>query len=140
VPTPPVWAYNSLEPFEVNMVDSLKRTSLGSSKSPGWILKQCSVELASVSDILNLSFSTGILPAQWLTSIVTPIPKVSQPEPINVSDPYNLCHSHNQSTNREIRCETIHCETPCIKASDISNQITFRLNGSSATALTRQFT
>ena len=80
VPTPTDFdpaVYSSLEPFEVErMLASLKRTSPGPSSPPCWVLKQCSVELADpVCKLLNLSFSTGNLPAQWLTSIVTPVLK-----------------------------------------------------------------
>jgi len=74
VPTPPVRAYNSLEPYEVEqMLASLKHTSPRPNSPPCWVLKQCSVELAGpVCNILNLSFSTGTLPAQWLTYLSLP--------------------------------------------------------------------
>ena len=33
-----------------------------------------------IAGILNLSFSSGRVPQQWLCAIVTPVPKIPQPQ------------------------------------------------------------
>ena len=138
VPTPSDFnaaCYYPIEPFEVErMLASLKRTSPGPSSPPCWVLKQCSVELADpVCKLLNLSFSTGKLPAQWLTSIVTPVPKVSQPKTVNDFRPISvtpiICRlAEKLVVRRWLR--------PAINPSDICDQFAFRPTGSTTTALT----
>ena len=43
---------------------------------PYWVLKECSDEFASVVfEVFIRSFQTGTVPTEWLTAVVTPIPK-----------------------------------------------------------------
>jgi hypothetical protein len=59
---------------------SHRPTSAGPNSLPVWVLKSCSVELAEpICHVLNLTFSTGKLHSHWLESLVTPGPKVSNP-------------------------------------------------------------
>ena len=59
--------------------------SSGYSELPCWVLKQCSYELASiVTAIFNKSFQTGTVPTDWLTAVVTPVPK--KPVPLALHD------------------------------------------------------
>lgn len=51
-------------------------TSCGPDNIPSIILKECAAELAvSLTNIFNLSLSTGTFPTEWRTSYVTPIYK-----------------------------------------------------------------
>ena len=51
--------------------------------------RACSYEIADiVADILNLSFASGTVPKQWLSAVVTPVPKpktLSDYRPISVT-------------------------------------------------------
>ena len=59
--------------------------SSGYSDLPCWVFKQCSYELASiVTAIFNKSFQTGTVPIDWLTAVVTPVPK--KPCPSGLAD------------------------------------------------------
>ena len=80
------FTYTPLHPYEVHdLLSKLNQTSPGPCSLPHWILKQCSVELAEpICHILNASLSTGNLPSQWLSSLVSPVPKI--PHPKSVSD------------------------------------------------------
>ena len=70
-----------------------------------WLFQKCSFELAgTVTSILNKSFSTGTVPHQWLTAVVTPVPKKSNPT--ELSD-YRPCHPYNVQTGREDFCPTM---------------------------------
>jgi hypothetical protein len=127
-------AYNSLEPFEVErMLASLKRTSAGPNSPPCWVLKQCSVELADpICKLLNLSLSTGKLPAQWLTSTVTPVPKVPQPKTINDFRPISVTPTICRLAKKLVVRRWLR---PAIKTYDICDQFAFRPTGSTTTAL-----
>ena len=53
-----------------------------------WLFCTCSYELAGVTaDLLNLSFRSGRVPETWLSAIVTPVPKVLQPQQLSDSRP-----------------------------------------------------
>jgi len=48
--------------------------------------------------LLTNLFSTGTVPSQWLTAVVTPVPKKSNPTELsdyrpNISHPYNVQNS-----------------------------------------------
>ena len=63
------------------LLRKLKNTSPGNDAIPCWVFKSCSYELAAiVSYLIKKSFATGTVPASWHTAIVTPIPKVSNPQ------------------------------------------------------------
>ena len=48
-------------------------------------ISACLYELADViAHIYNSSLSTGVVPSQWLTAVITPVPKI--PNPGTLSD------------------------------------------------------
>ena len=65
------------------LLSKIRHTSSGLDdlpKLPYWLFQKCSFALAGiVTSLLNKSFSTGTVPSQWLTAVVTPIPKKSSP-------------------------------------------------------------
>jgi len=116
------------------MLTSLKHTSPGPNSPPCWVLKQCSVELAGpVRNILNLPFSTGTLPTQWLTSIVTPVPKVPQPKTINDFRPVSVIPIISRLAEKLIVRRWLR---QSIKPSYICDQFAFRPTGSTTTVFT----
>ena len=71
-----------VEPWEV--YNELKRISVsksgGSDNLPDRILKEFAYELSiPVTDIINTSFSQGIVPVQWKQAKIVPIPKQFPP-------------------------------------------------------------
>jgi hypothetical protein len=72
--------------YEVErLLRHLKNTAPGNDNIPVWVLRSCSIELVEViAHIINSSFSSGVIPSSWRTSIITPIPKVSNPN--NLTD------------------------------------------------------
>ena len=130
--------FSPLYPYEIErMLSTLKRTSAGPSSLPCWVLKQCSVELAEpVCHILNQSLSAGKLPAQWLASIVSPIPKVPNPKSFNNFRPISvtpiLCRlAEKLVVRRWLR--------PALQPEDVCDQFAFRPTGSTTVALTFGF-
>ena len=74
-----------LQPYEVErLLSKMKASSPGLDNIPHWFFRTCSYEIAeTVADILNLSFASGTVPKQWLSAVVTPIPKVAKPETLS---------------------------------------------------------
>jgi hypothetical protein len=83
---------NKIADYEVErMLRLLKNTAPGNDDIPCWVFKSCSYELAGmVADIINSSFLAGVVPSSWLTSIVTPIPKVSNPKDLSDYRPISV--------------------------------------------------
>jgi hypothetical protein len=75
-----------ITPFSVErLLRSVKSTSPGTDCLPCWFFQTCSVELADiVCHIFNCSITSGMVPAQWRTAILTPISKI--PRPLSLSD------------------------------------------------------
>jgi hypothetical protein len=69
-----------------------KNTSPGIDGLPAWLFRMfCSYELANiVACIFNESFRTGTVPGNWLSAIVTPIPKVPQPKQLSDFRPISV--------------------------------------------------
>ena len=65
----------------------MAKTAPGKDNIPHWVFSKftCSYELADVvAHIYNSSLRTGIVPLQWLTAVITPVPKI--PNPGTLSD------------------------------------------------------
>jgi len=59
----------------------MKSTAPGIDKLPAWLFRQCSFEISGIiAGILNLSLSTGKVPYNWLCAMVTPVPKIKNPQ------------------------------------------------------------
>jgi hypothetical protein len=56
-----------------------------------WLFKLCSCEVAEIVEhILSCSFAGGVVPDQWLTAVVTPVPKVYYPSSLNYFRPISV--------------------------------------------------
>ena len=65
------------------MLRHIKPTAPGIDELPAWLFRLCSFETAAViAGILNLSLTlnTGKVPDNWLCAIVTPVPKIKNPQ------------------------------------------------------------
>jgi len=95
---------------------------------------QCSIELAEpISNIINQSLSTGRLPAQWLSSLVTPVPKVPRPKSFNDFRPISVTPILCRLTEKLIVRRWLR---PALKPHNICDQFAFRPTGSTTVALT----
>ena len=74
-----------IEPFRMErLLNRIKRTSPGSDNIPNWFFQKCSYEIVDVSVYLfNLTFQTDVVPKQWRTAIVIPIPKIPRPKSLS---------------------------------------------------------
>ena len=64
-----------------NHLDKLKPTSEGLDKIPHWFLRLTAASIASpVAYLFNLTLLNSVVPTQWKTSLISPRPKIPQPE------------------------------------------------------------
>ena len=63
------------------MLDTLKPTAMGLDGLPDWFLQLAAPAFASpFTYLFNLSADTAIIPTQWKSSRIRPVPKVAQPQ------------------------------------------------------------
>jgi len=66
-------------------LDKLKPTSAGPDNIPFWVYKLGAPLLASpLSCLFQRSLSSSFVPTQWLTAVITPVPKI--PAPLSIAD------------------------------------------------------
>jgi len=62
------------------MLDQVKHTSVGLDNLPHWFLQLAASSFSlPLSHLFNWSLKRSIVPTQWKTSIITPVPKVNPP-------------------------------------------------------------
>ena len=62
------------------ILDALKQTAMGLDRIPAWFLKIGAPFLVKpLTDMFNLSLSTSVVPRQWKTASILPIPKSNHP-------------------------------------------------------------
>ena len=91
-----------LASYEVEpLLRRVVETPPGRHNIPYWVLSTCSYELSDVvAHFYNSTLRTsGVVPHQWLTDIVTPAPKI--PNPGTLSD---FSYAYSISYNREVSC------------------------------------
>ena len=111
----------------------IRNTSSGYDDLPCWVLKQCSYELSSiVFTIINKSFQTGTVHVDWLTAVVTPIPKIPRSTGLTDYRPISvtpiLCRVAEKIVVRQWL-------KPAITADMLADQFGFRPTGSTTSAL-----
>ena len=115
------------------LLSKVKSTSSGFHDFPYWLFKHCSVELAEIiAHIFNCSFKAGTVPEQWLTAIVTPIPKISCPVSLNDFRPISVTPVLSRLAEKYL---VKHWLRPAIPREWIDDQFGFRPTGSTECAL-----
>ena len=118
--------------FEIErLLRNLKNTSPGNDAIPCWVFKLCSYELAGIiTYIINLSFKTGSVPTNWLTSVVTPIPKCKNP---TISDfrPISVTPILSRMTEKLLVKTWI---KPCLHDQELNDQFAYKNTGSTTCA------
>ncbi|MDW3615097.1 MAG: reverse transcriptase family protein, partial [Nitrososphaeraceae archaeon] len=63
-----------------HLLDKLKHTASGPDNIPAWFLRLAApVFAAPLSHLINISFSSAVVPMQWKSAVVHPVPKVPNP-------------------------------------------------------------
>lgn len=74
---PTEWISEETVFFSLN---SIKQTSAGPDGLPYWFLKLCSSFISQpLSFLFNLTLMTSIVPNQWKSVVITPVPKIPKP-------------------------------------------------------------
>ena len=84
--------FHPLFEYEIALLlNKVRHSSSGLDDLSYWLFQKCSFELAGiVTSILNMSFSTGTVPSQWLTAVLTPVPKKSSPTELSDYRPVSV--------------------------------------------------
>ena len=73
------------------MLNKIKKTAAGGDNIPHWLFSECLFKLADiVSHIFSCSLSTGTLPVQWLSAVVTPVSKNTNPSSLSDFRPISV--------------------------------------------------
>ena len=74
-------SFNEIHGYEIEpILRRVKNTAPGCDNLPAWLFKKRSVELVDVvAKLLNVSFASGQIYANWKMVLVTPVPKVATP-------------------------------------------------------------
>ena len=123
-----------LQPYEVErLLSKMKASSPGLDNIPHWFFRACSYEIAdTVADILNLSFASGTVPKQWLSAVVTPVPKVAKPETLSDYRPISVTPLLSRLAEKLVASRWL---LPAIPSCTLDDQFGFRPTGSTTCAL-----
>jgi hypothetical protein len=115
------------------MLSKITKTAAGSDNIPYWVFSKCSFELADiVAHIFNCSLSSGTLPNQWLSAVITPVPKITNPVSLSDFRPISVTPILSRIIEKFI---VNHWLRPAINPPDIADQFGFRPTGSTTCAL-----
>jgi hypothetical protein len=119
---------NSITEVEVEyLLRKIKNTSPGYDKIPCWVFKTCSYDLAEVIVfIINYSILSGVVPSSWLTAIVTPVLKVSNPKTLSDFRPISVTPVLSRLTEKFIVRNWL---SFALSEIDLSDQFAFRPAG-----------
>lgn len=115
------------------LLRKMKNTSPGYDNIPCWVFKTCSYELAGViAFIINYSIRSGVVPSNWLTAIVTPVLKVSNPKNLSDFRPISVTPVLSRITEKLIVRNWLRF---ALSEIDLSDQFAFRPTSSTNCAL-----
>jgi hypothetical protein len=124
----PLYAYE-IEPLLRRVV----KTAPGRDNIPHWVYSTCSFELADVvTHIYNLTLCTGVIPSQWLTAVITPVPKIPNPGTLSDFRPISVTPILSRIIEKLVVSRWLR---PVIPPDLISDQFAFRPTGSTTCAL-----
>ena len=127
-------SYKPLFSYEVELLlREITKTAAGSGNIPFWVFNKCSVELADiVTHIFNCSLSSGCVPVQWLTAVVTPVPKIHNPVSISDFRPISVTPILSRVVEKVVVSRWLR---PAINPLCSADQFGFRPTGSTTCAL-----
>ena len=113
----------------------IQRTSSGFDDLPYWVFKKCSYELAEiVTNIFNRSFTDGLVPSQWHTAVVTPVPKKTLPTNLSDYRPISVTPIMSRLAEKILVQQWLRIALPIDL---INDQFAFRPTGSTTSALVK---
>jgi hypothetical protein len=118
-------------------LEGLEETAPGLDSIPSWFLKLSAPSIAvPLSYIYRLSISQSVVPSQWKTAVITPVPKVSQPNICSDFRPISLTSILSRVLEKLFVRRFIY---PLFSTSPLSEQMSdqyaFRPTGSTTAAL-----
>ena len=115
------------------MLRRVTKTAAGRDNIPYWVFSKCSFELADiVTHIFNCSLSSGVLPVQWLSSVITPVPKIVNPVTLADFRPISVTPILSRVAEKLVVTRWLR---PAINLQSIADQFGFRPTGSTTCAL-----
>jgi Reverse transcriptase (RNA-dependent DNA polymerase) len=124
---------SSISIYEVDALLQSHQNGTRGDRVPYWVFRLCAVELAEIfTYIYNTSLQTGCLPRQWLTAIITPIPKIQTPNTLADFRPISVTPILSRIIEKIIVRRWI---IPAINQNTVVDQFAFRPSGSTTCAL-----
>jgi hypothetical protein len=126
--------FQPLYAYEVDaMFGKVTNTTPGCNGIPHWVFKLCSYELAEVvAPSYNSSLTLDVLLQLWLTAVITPVPKISNPTAISDFRPISV----TQILSRvDEKCVVTRWPRQAIPPVLTADQFAFRSTGSTTCAL-----
>lgn len=75
-----------------HLLDKLKPTSAGPDELPFWFLKLAAPVISGpLAHLINNSLASGIVPKQWKTAVIHPIPKLTPSQDLQTCVPFLWC-------------------------------------------------
>ena len=120
-----------------HMLDTLKPTAMGLDGLPDWFLWLAAPAFASpITYLFNLSADTAIVPTQWKSSRIRPVPKVSQPQVCQDYRPISITPILSRIMEKTLVISLLY---PILTDTDnstlFSDQFAFRPSGSTTSAI-----
>lgn len=117
------------------LLRNLKNTSPGYDEIPCWLFKSCSFELAGIiSHIFERTFQSGVIPNNWKTAVVTPIPKTNKPTSLSEFRPISVTPILSRLAEKILVRSWLR---PAMGDSILCDQYAYRDTGSTTCALIR---
>jgi len=119
------------------MLDTLQPTATGLDQIPAWFLRLGAPIFAAPLDrLFHQSLATGVVPRQWKTAVITPIPKIAMPTQPSHFRPISITSVLSRTLERFVVRKFIY---PAVSqphlSLDFSDQFAFRPSGSTTAAL-----
>ena len=131
----PVDNLDHFDEWEVyRSLSKLKKTATGPDNLPSWFLKLTAEFIAvPITTMINISIKEGLIPEQWKSATITPIPKVNKAtKPIDFR-PISVTSVLSRMTEKMIATKYV---IPATQASDkFSDQFAFRPFSSTTAAI-----
>jgi len=131
-------AYTTITEIEVfHILDHLRPTATGLDGIPAWFLRLgAAIFAAPIAKLFNQSVLEGVVPRQWKSAIITPVPKVNTPQQPSDFRPISITSVLSRSFERYIVKSFIYpalLEPP--SELDFTDQFAFRPTGSTDAAI-----
>jgi len=119
------------------ILDTLRATATGLDQIPAWFLRLgAPIFAAPLACLFQQSLATGVVPRQWKTAVITPVPKVAVPTVPSDFRPISITPVLSRSLERIVVHEFIYQALlkPC-RTLNFSDQFAFRPSGSTTATI-----